>query len=217
MGDPSAKAVKGRTVPKCDRARARMRTRWAPDAGWRDLFARSRPEDVLAALVDGDPLGLRRLAGDRVRAAALFLDVDRVHLDALARVAIDAAGEAEELDRAWILARIEASIDRVRGSTAGEAARKRGEDDVAGDDGVDAFEVLARPLELPARALRTACAAFNDLEFPDRIAFVVLVLEGRGFEEAARACSSSVPEMLRRARRALDVLLDPFANPLTAR
>ena len=198
IGAPSARPIRGRTPRATD-----VGPRWAPCHGWRDLLARSRSEDVLAALIDGDPLGLRQLVGDRVRAAALFLDVDRVHLDALARVAIDAAGEADKLDRKWILARVEASIDQVRDECSHVPSHE--------DSGGDAlYRSLGRPMGLPADALGAACAAFNALEFSDRIAFVALVLERRALDEAARACGSPVPEMLRRARRALDALLVPF-------
>src|SRR5262249_54272631 len=52
---------------------------------WRRLLS-GTPREVLARLVQEDPLGVREKVAARLRADALLLDSDRVHLRVLARV-----------------------------------------------------------------------------------------------------------------------------------
>ena len=68
----------------------------------RALLAGGSPREILARLVDGDPLGLRAVVYERLRARAYLLEADRVFLRSLARVArlSDAeTGYAIEFDR----------------------------------------------------------------------------------------------------------------------
>lgn len=181
--------------------RAAAAGRWRPDAGWRDLLRTGRtPEDVLERLMADDPLRLRALAGQRIRASARFVDADRVVLRGLARIAHAATLDGPPRDRSWLVAEVDAAIDDV---VAQERAASPG-----GEHDASPFEVLARPVGLDGRALRVACDDFNARPFVERIAFFSLFVEARSLDAAAVACSTTPTEVARRARRALDSMLD---------
>src|SRR5687767_2341511 len=54
---------------------------------WRVILAGASPREVLARLMNGDPLGLAVVVEQRLRVHAYLLDADRVFLRAAARCA----------------------------------------------------------------------------------------------------------------------------------
>lgn len=180
---------------------------WKPSSDWPSLLAGFSPAETLGRIMEDDPLRLRLLIGHRIRAAALFVDADRVHLRALAGIAHLAHVERPREVRAWIKSRVDEAIDDV---VHAERQAARGELG-PGDSGAP-FRSLARPLGLDPQALRCACSALNDRPFAERIAFIALVVEGRQLEEAAQACAGTALDVAARARRALDAMLGCVAS-----
>jgi hypothetical protein len=156
------------------------------------LLAFGTSEEVLARLVDGDPLGLRgRLAAALAR-EALLLDVERGFLRLLSVVALRARDwrGAEDLD-----VFLERCVDEaVRGLVHEEETGPFGEP----------LEFCARPLGLDARVLGEACRGFNGLGPEVREAFMAAVLAGEAPERSARLRRLSLSEFARRARAGLE-------------
>jgi DNA-directed RNA polymerase specialized sigma24 family protein len=173
------------------------------EPSWRKLFS-GTPREVLARLVQDDPLGVRDAVGARLRADALLLDADRVHLRALARISRFAnryRGRPEL--PAWIESAVAEATQEVL-----REEHDAGRDPACAQSGsATVFASLAPPLGLEPSAVRAACAAFNALPYAERSTFVDLVLRGRSLDETARASGENATEVARRARRALDVIL----------
>jgi DNA-directed RNA polymerase specialized sigma24 family protein len=173
------------------------------ERSWRKLLG-GTPREVLARLVQDDPLGIRGKVAARLDADALLLDADRVHLRVLGRISRFASryrGRPELA--AWIESCVAESVQELLREEH-EAVRAR---TPAALEPVGAFATLAPPLGLDPKAMRAACAAFNLLTFVERSAFADLVLRGRSLDEVARAAGESATEVARRARRALDAIL----------
>lgn len=198
----------GSTAP--DRART-LPARAAVDApggiaearSWSRWLGGGTPREVLARIVHGDPLAVRRRASARLRARALFVDVDRVHLRSLARIARYAVRYRgrPSLD-AWIAAQVDRAIDELLEEElagAGAGACPMGPH--------SAHASLAGPLGLDPDAMRRACAAVNARADPDRRAFYALVVEGATLDELARAEGAPVSDLGRRLRAALEGVL----------
>ncbi len=157
------------------------------------LFA-GTPREVLARIVDGDPLGLRPLVVAALRRGAWMMDADRVHLRALALCARQGATYRGRpaLDD-WLAARVDEAVDDLLDEERAAGASPAGE----------AFAALARPLSLRADDLRAACARFHARPHEERRAFVRLVIERRPLEQSG----ADPLETARRARRATLALL----------
>lgn len=192
----------------------------APPATWQTLFAGSTRE-ILARLVQDDPLGVRGRIAERLRADALLLDGDRVHLRTLAKIARSAGSYRgrPELPE-WVAGAVAESVEELVREMHEQARRQgRGRDDrVRGQPAdpttdareardADAFDVLAGPLGLDPQSMRTACAAFDVLPFAERTAFFDLVLESKDLDACSRAAGVNASELARRARRALEAIL----------
>ncbi len=171
---------------------------------WRRWLAGASPREILARIVPGDPLGVRAMVARRLRADALLLDADRVHLRALARCAREApAYRGRPPIEPWLEENITAAIDDLSHEDGEAAALGR----------ASAIADLARPLGLDPVAMQGACREFSRLPAHDRRAFFALVLEQRPLDEVARRDGISASEAARRARRAL-VVLASRAGPL---
>ncbi len=175
------------------------------------LLARGTPREILARIVPDDPLGLRERVRNRLRERAFLLDVERVHLRALARCASRAPRYRGRpaLD-VWLDRRVEEAIEDVRllceeppGEPSDETGRLR----------PDAIEHFAAALGLDAAALREGLASFHELPAGEREVFFRLVLEGGSLDEVARALKLSGGETARRARRAFEAVLTTPAVP----
>ena len=182
----------------------RVRSDGVQAPAWRSLFA-GTPREVLARLVQGDPLGVRDVVAKRLRASSLLLDADRVQLRAIAQLARSAARyRGRPAIAEWVdghVLRILAEVVREDHESAGSASRTE-------PQGADAFSALAGPLGLDPRSMRRACAAFNVLPLADRGAFLDLVLANRSLDDLAREQGESATTIARRARRALDLILE---------
>ena len=195
--------------PRTTAVRAPVRDERASDS-----ILLGSPREVLARIVPGDPLELRRRAALRLRERALLLDSERVLLRALALVAYRAGAwrGRPELER-WLAARIDEAIESVLdgdGVSCGPGAP----DPAAPAPHRDAFALLAAPLGLEARELRGACARFNRLSPSEREAFFLLVIEGESLDAACAKRAVPASELARAARRALEVLRDPGTGPV---
>ncbi len=197
-------------------------TQTETSCNWHTLLSGS-PREVLARLVRDDPLDVRARVASRLRAEAVLLDGDRVHLRALARISRAAGayrGRPELAD--WVdgavaetvqeLVREEHELARSRTPIREGREGREGREDratvtaaVAVDP--DAFTSLATPLGLDPGSVRRACATFDVLPFAERDAFFRLVLEAGDLDAAAREVGVSASEVARRARRALDAIL----------
>jgi len=177
----------------------------AVQPGWRRLLG-GTPREVLGRLVQDDPLGVRRIVAARLRADALLLEADRVHLRALASIARFASRYRNQADASeWIVRVVEETLrDLVREDH--ESSRRARS---LAARAPDATAALARPLGLDPSAMRANCAAFNVLPLADRSAFFEVVLSARSLDEVALAAGESATEIARRARRALDVVRAP--------
>jgi DNA-directed RNA polymerase specialized sigma24 family protein len=171
---------------------------------WRQLLAGASPREVLARLLNGDPLDVRRAVARRLRERAYLFDADRVHLGAVARCARFALryrGQPE-LD-AWLADIVDQTLlDLLREEQIGERSNAP-----TPEDDRSVYADLARPLGLEPTAMRAACAAFNREGEPERRAFYALVIEGRSLDELARENREPATDIARRARRALEAVL----------
>jgi DNA-directed RNA polymerase specialized sigma24 family protein len=182
-----------RTQPKGTRAPVGAEVQPGRHASARDLLA-GGPREVLARLVDGDPLGLRAVVRERLRARAYLLDADRVFLRSLARIARYAPRYrgAPPLE-AWLVGIVdEALLDLL------EEEREAGPPPAS-----DAIRELARPLGLDPAAMRAACRRFHELPEPERRTFLALFVEGRDLDLLARSAGETATAVARRARHAL--------------
>ncbi|MSR60837.1 MAG: hypothetical protein EXS08_00125 [Planctomycetes bacterium] len=169
----------------------------------RELLASGKPLEVLAHIVAEDGLALRPRLGARLGARALLCDGERVLLCAQALCALRAkAGRgAPELGR-WLDEQVEEAL---------AALTQEGE---LGPEALEALVDFATPLVLDPGALAVGCARFNRLPFEQREAFFALVLDGASPDRLARERGLALPELLRRARGALEPFLRPTAAPL---
>ncbi|MEQ1892386.1 MAG: hypothetical protein ABL998_07600 [Planctomycetota bacterium] len=162
----------------------------AAPASW--LFVGSS-EEILARLVDGDPLGLRACVVAELAREALLVDVERALLRLQSLVALRA--------RDWPG---HGTPEPFLAACVGEAVRELAQEDEPGSFG-EPLEFCCRPLGLDARALGEACRGFNRLPSEVRQAFVAAVLEGDAPERSARARKLSLGEFARRARTGLEL------------
>ncbi len=179
---------------------------------WRALLAGRSPRAVLSRIVPGDPLGVFGLVSNRLRERALLLDADLVRLRTFARIARSAPHYRGRPDlTAWLDARIDDAVkDLLR-----EGARST--EPHAELEPSGAWTTLARPLELEPRAALVACLNFDELPYEERRAFFELVLHRRDLDEWATEEDESPTELARRARRALNTLLQNYFPPATWR
>jgi len=157
------------------------------------------PREVLARIVPGDPLAIRDVVADVLRAQCVFLDADRVHLRALARTARAALrfrGAGLDL-RAWLIVQATEAVAEILAEDL----------DSPRIDPGSAFVQFARPLGLDPEAMRRGCVAFNRLPFEDRAAFFALVVADVGLDAHARASGVTTNEVGRRARRGLEAVV----------
>lgn len=198
------------------------------------LLLAGSAREILARIVPGDPLGLREAVGLRLRERHLLLDADRVHLRALARAARFAVRyRGRPALHEWLQERVDEAVEDLRREQAGLRVRPLAEG--AGGPGAPAdrghrgdprdsgaWHALGAPIGLDPEVLPAVCAAFNACPRDERRAFFRLVIEGASLDEEARRAAVSGSEYARRARRALDAILQaaedagsgPPARPL---
>jgi hypothetical protein len=158
-----------------------------PPVGW---LLVGTSEEVLARLVDGDPLGLRARLAAELEREALLVDVERALLRLQSLVALRARD-----------GRADGELEAFLATCLREAVRELGQEEEAGTFG-ESLEFCCKPLGLDARALGEACRGFNRLPAEVRQAFVAAVLEHEAPERSARARRLTLGEFARRARQA---------------
>lgn len=176
---------------------------------WRRFLATGSPREVLARLVDGDPLGVRALVAERLNTSRRLLDAERVTLRTLARVARFACryrGRPEF--ETWLVERCDEAIDDILDEEREAAASS------FASEPSEAFTLLAEPLGIEAQVARRACVAVNDCTFEERDAFFALVLEARPLDQVAQDKDCEPTLLARRARRVLLAILRPEARDL---
>lgn len=175
-----------------------------PIEHWRSVLGGMSPREVLARLLQGDPLDLRRVVATRLDQRAYLFDADRVHLRALAHCARYAVRYRGVPPLETWLAEIvdQALLDLLREDLQAE---RRGDSPQAEE--LAAFVDLARPLGLEPAVMRRVCLAHNLLREADRQAFHGLVIAAHSLEDVARAMGISGLEVARRARRGLEAVL----------
>lgn len=180
---------------------------WSREIGALDLAALvGSPRELLSALIDGDPLGLRALAAERRDARAVLLSTHRLFQRAAARIAYE--GVPPDLDDAdaWIAARVERSIDDLL-----EEDRSAHRDGAPVEDDEDHRILTTRVGGSPERA-RSACVAFNDLPPEVRRAWFGLAQLGESVPRLAETEGTSEAEIRGRIARALRVLLAALSH-----
>lgn len=209
-GERSSATAPARRLPLSTQAAPDPRADGAP--AWRTLLA-GTPREVLARLVQGDPLGVRGVVAERLRSGSVLLDADRVQLRVIARIARSAGRyRGRPVVDDWVdghVLQIIAEVIREDHESARGCVP-------TGEGLADVFTALAGPLGLEPASMRKACAAFNVLPLADRAAFVDLVLRNRSLDELARELGQSATQIARCARRALDAILES-ARPLGER
>jgi hypothetical protein len=170
---------------------------------WQALFEGGSPREILARLIDGDPLGLRARCEQRVHLQSLVLDVHRLQLRTVAHVARHAGVYcgAPPLD-VWIAERIRKALSELLDE---DDARRI-------DPGIPEVPcdprlfVIARALGIEPEALARGQAAFNRSPYAVRSAFCALVVRGESPAAWATANGSSIDGAKTSLRRALWIL-----------
>ena len=157
------------------------------------------PRTILKRLAEGDPLGLRERVDARLRERWLLLDVERVHLRAMALVAHRAGSWSGRpgLEH-WLTNQVDAAIDEVR-AEAGPGDGPR--------EGPGAADAIAAALGLEPRVARRLQAIFDGRSEAERRIFIRIVLDGEEIGQVAREEQASITEVGRRARVVLEALM----------
>jgi hypothetical protein len=183
------------------------------DPGGHLLRGRS-PKDILARLLDGDPLEVRARCKERLHALALLLSLDRLQLRTLARIAHAASRwDGEPPLRQWVEGRIEYSMKELIEEDA-ERVRS-GIPELGPGEGQYAF--LAALLGIEPHLGPAACVAFNIQPEEVRRAFFAVVVEGKRVNRYVAEGNGSpqeVKDRLTRAFRALGLAEDFRRGPL---
>lgn len=170
------------------------------------LLAHRSAKEVLARLIDGDPLEIEARCMARIEHQARFVDVRRLHLRAVARIAHAAPRYRGEppLDR-WIEERIDASMDDL--VTEDSEEERSGLPPSQPWDPRYAF--LAEALGIEPTLARRACIAFNDQSTEVRRTYFAVVVakktihryvaEGNGPPEKVKAELQRVLDAIRAA------------------
>jgi hypothetical protein len=176
------------------------------------LFAPSAPRELLARLLDGDPLGLEERARRHLEEQALLLDPERLFLRAVARAAFAGARrDGAAPSAAWLDDQVERAAADLR---AEDRADERAGADT--DPGEARYAFLAEALGVVPEVARRACVVFNDLPWRVRRAWWLAVVERRSLERCATEGLGTLEQVrahLRRALLTLSMLEDPGEDP----
>lgn len=186
-----------------------LQPRPAPDPSpsgepaWKAVLSGASPREVLARLVDGDPLDLRARCAERVRSQAILLEERLLHLRAVAYVARHApAYRGAPAFEIWIADKIRLAVRDLL--VEAEEELLSGAVPQAPQD--ERLLLVARVLGIEPELMARGCVAFNGAPYEVRAAFWGMVLEHRSPLAWAQQ-NASTPERARAAlRRALWVL-----------
>jgi hypothetical protein len=168
-----------------------------------DLLRGGSPKEILARLVDGDPLEVRARCKEQLHRRAFLVSLDRLQLRAVARIAYAAPRwRGEPPLGPWLVERIEHSMKELMDED-GEAVLSGIPDPEAADE---RYAFLTSILGIEPQLGQQACVAFNAQPDPVRKAFFAVVVEGQRFNRYVAEGNGSpreVKEQLKQAFRAL--------------
>jgi hypothetical protein len=146
------------------------------------------PRQILARVVDGDPLALRPRCELRVRSQAILLDVHRLHLRSAAHVARHGAAYAgaPTLD-IWLAEKIRAATRELLQDEAEQVAS--GAIPEPPED--ERLLLIAETFGIDPAVLGPGCVAFNRARYEVRAAFQGLILEAQDAEAWCAANSTT--------------------------
>ncbi len=174
-----------------------------------DLLKGGSPKEILARLLDGDPLEIRARCREQLHVRALLLSLDRLQLRTLARIAHSAPRwRGEPPLGAWVEERIDHSMRELMEEDA-EAVRSGIPHPGPGDGH---FVFLSSLLGIEPHLGPRACVAFNAQPESVRRTFFAVVVEGTRLNRYVAEGNGSpedVKQSLVRALRALG-LTDSF-------
>jgi len=175
----------------------------AGDLDWRALFEARSPREVLARLVEGDPLRLRERCAQRVRSQALLLDVQRLQLRTVAHVARHAGTYrgTPPLD-VWIAERVRKALTEL----LDEDEARRSLRDIPELPSDQRLLAVANVLGIEPEVLARGLSVFNRAPSDVRSAFCEMVLDGVSPAEWSAANGFSVERAKAAVRRALWIL-----------
>lgn len=160
---------------------------------WKRVLAGKSPREILARLVDGDPLELRSRCESRLRAQAILLDQHRVQMRAVAHVARHAPSyEGSPSIDVWLAEKIRKAVQEL----LAEAVENAASGEIAEPPDDERLLAIAEALGMDPHVLARGCVAFNRAKYEVRTAFFGLVLDGRDPIEWCRE-NSSTPERAR--------------------
>ncbi|WP_145183882.1 hypothetical protein [Planctomycetes bacterium Pla163] len=178
--------------------------------------------DVLARLVDGDPLGLRARLRRRAAERFLLASPDGLFGPAAAHCARQAEGyRGRPAPEPWLERELDAVLDRWVAGTRGRDGDSKGGAGAGGGDGrsgasargartggaVGGNGVTASAARHGDGELERCARRFNACGRAERATLWRLAFAGASLDELAHESGTDLSRTARRARRALDALL----------
>ena len=140
-----------------------------------ELFGGKRPREILERLFDGDPLELGARCRSRLEESAYLLDLPRLHLRVLARIAHRGSHYRGDPPLAeWLSQRIEDSIHELLEEDR-DAERQGLLPQVPMDP---RYKFVSELLGMEPLLARRACVAFNVLPLEVRCAWFAIAVHG---------------------------------------
>lgn len=170
------------------------------EPAWRGVLAGRSPREILARLVDGDPLDLRARCALRVRSQAVLLDVDRLHLRTMAHVARHAPAYtgSPPID-AWLGEQIRKATQELLQEDA-ELVASGAIPEAPADE---RLLLIANTFGIDSALMGRCCVAFNRTAYEARTAFYGLVLDGKDLEAWCKENSTTASRARASLRSAL--------------
>ncbi len=173
------------------------------EPSWKSVLGEGSPREILARLVEGDPLDLRARCELRVRSQAVLIDVHRLHL----RTAAHVARHGREYKGSppleiWLAEKIRHATRELLQEEAERAAS--GEIPEAPED--DRLLLIADTLGIDTGVIGRGCVAFNRARYEVRAAFYGLVLEAQDPTAWCTANSTTIERATSSLRAALYAL-----------
>jgi hypothetical protein len=175
-------------------------------------LVRGEPAEILARITAEDPLRLFELGASFLRTRFFLMEPERLHEQALLRVAVNGARAGEtELDRPWVEAQIDHALNRLIDDDREEERRRPLDCDP--EDGRYAF--LRRGFAVVPACARAAELAFDTLPERARRGFFYLLMERRPVVECLALGIWEADELRRDVWRCLGALgyPDPKGRP----
>jgi hypothetical protein len=163
------------------------------------LLSSQPPEDILALLLEGDPLRLTERSAVRLKRLALVMDCERVAEHA-ACLSLAARFTRELPFETWVTARVDEAIWDL---LARDVERvRRGE-----SNGGQAYEFMLHLFNIPDERSLKAAVQFNTLPLRTRKSFMLLTMDHWSIAECLEAGYGPLEELKVRAQTAMAALL----------